>query len=40
MNWDVWAFRLVFLAFVGWFAQQMAFRFRLIAAAPQGFSTA
>ena len=39
MNWDVWAFRLVFLAFVGWFAQQMVFRFRLIAAAPQGFST-
>ena len=39
MNWDVWAFRLVFLAFVGWFAQQMAFRWRLIAAAPQNFRT-
>ena len=39
MNWDVWAFRLVFLAFVGWFAQQMLFRARLIAAAPEGFST-
>lgn len=39
MNWDVWAFRLVFLAFVGWFAQQMAFRARLIGAAPQPFST-
>jgi len=37
MNWDVWAFRLVFLAFVGWFAQQMAFRWQLIAAAPQNF---
>lgn len=39
MNWDVWAFRLVFLAFVGWFAQQMVFRARLIAAAPQNFRT-
>lgn len=39
MNWDVWAFRLVFLAFVGWFAQQMAFRARLISAAPQNFRT-
>ncbi len=39
MNWDVWAFRLVFLAFVGWFAQQMLFRWRLIAAAPQNFRT-
>ena len=33
------SFRLVFLAFVGWFAQQMAFRWRLIAAAPQALST-
>ena len=39
MHWDVWAFRLVFLAFVGWFARQMVFRWRLIAAAPQNFRT-
>ena len=39
MHWDVWAFRLVFLAFVGWFAQQMVFRARLISAAPPNFRT-
>lgn len=39
MNWDVWAFRLVFVAFVGWFAQQMAFRWRIVAIAPQNFRT-
>jgi Fe-S oxidoreductase len=39
MNWDVWAFRLVCLGFAGWFVQQMAFRAKLIAAAPQNFRT-
>src|SRR3954462_3628682 len=39
MNWEVWAFRLVVVGFVGWFAQQMAFRFQLITAAPQNFRT-
>jgi hypothetical protein len=39
MDWQVWAFRLVVIGFVGWFAQQMALRFQLIAAAPQNFST-
>ncbi len=37
MDWQVWAFRLVVIGFVGWFAQQMAFRVQLIAAAPQNF---
>lgn len=37
MDWQVWAFRLLVVGFVGWFAQQMAFRMRLIAEAPQNF---
>jgi Fe-S oxidoreductase len=37
MHWEVWAFRLVFLAFVGWFLQQMSTRAALITAAPQNF---
>src|SRR6478672_366168 len=39
MDWQVWAFRLVVVGFVGWFAQQMAFRAQLISAAPQNFRT-
>lgn len=37
MDWQVWAFRLVVVGFVGWFAQQMAFRMQLVGAAPQNF---
>lgn len=37
MDWQVWAFRVLVLGFVGWFAQQMAVRLRLVAAAPQNF---
>ena len=37
MDWQVWAFRLIVVGFVGWFARQMAFRFQLIAVAPQNF---
>ena len=37
MQWEVWAFRLVAVAFTGWFLQQMAFRFQLVTAAPQNF---
>lgn len=36
--WEVWVFRLVVVAFAGWFAAQMATRFRLIGAAPGGFT--
>jgi Fe-S oxidoreductase len=35
---EVWVFRLVVVAFVGWFASQMVTRFRLIQAAPGQFS--
>lgn len=38
MSFEVWAFRLVVLAFVGWFAAQMATRARLLAAAPGRFA--
>jgi Fe-S oxidoreductase len=37
MEWQVWAFRVLVLGFVGWFVQQMAVRLRLVAAAPQNF---
>lgn len=37
MDLQVWAFRLVVVGFVGWFAQQMMFRWQLVAAAPQNF---
>ncbi len=37
-SWEVWCFRLVVVVFVGWFAAQMATRFRLIREAPDGFS--
>ena len=32
-TWETWLFRLVFIAFVGWFAAQMATRYRLFMAA-------
>ena len=38
MNWEVWAFRLVFVGFVAGFAAQMATRWRLIQAAPNNFT--
>ena len=38
MNWEVWAFRLVFLAFVGGFIAQMTTRWRLLQAAPNNFA--
>ena len=37
MDWQVWTFRLVVVGFVGWFAQQMAFRVELVSGAPQNF---
>ena len=37
-TWEIWVFRLVVVVFAGWFAAQMATRFRLIQAAPGGFS--
>src|SRR5688572_27684079 len=37
-TWEVWCFRLVVVAAVAWFGTQMATRFRLIQAAPDGFS--
>ena len=36
--WEIWCFRLVVVAAVAWFGTQMATRFRLIQAAPDGFS--
>ncbi|HUR22017.1 MAG TPA: (Fe-S)-binding protein, partial [Vicinamibacterales bacterium] len=38
MNWEVWAFRLVFVGFVAGFIVQMATRWRLVQAAPNNFS--
>ncbi len=38
MNWEVWAFRLVFLVFVGGFIAQMATRLRAVQAAPNNFT--
>jgi len=38
MSVEVWVFRLVVAACAGWFAAQMATRFRLIRQAPDGFS--
>jgi Fe-S oxidoreductase len=37
MQWEVWIFRLVVLAFVGWFGAQIATRVRILRAAPGGF---
>ena len=37
MSVEIWAFRIVLIAFVGWFAAQMATRARLLEAAPEGF---
>ena len=36
-SWEIWLFRFVVVAFVGWFAAQMAQRVRLLQAAPGGF---
>jgi hypothetical protein len=38
MNWEVWAFRLVFIGFVAGFLSQMITRWRLVQAAPNNFS--
>src|SRR5688572_15047503 len=38
MNLEVWAFRLVFVAFVAGFLWQMATRWRLVQAAPNNFT--
>jgi Fe-S oxidoreductase len=38
MHWETWAFRVVFLIFVGGFFAQMSTRFKLIGAAPGNFS--
>ncbi len=38
MNWEIWAFRLVFVVFVAGFLAQMSTRFKLIAAAPGNFT--
>jgi len=38
MSLEVWVFRLVVVAFVGWFAAQIATRARLLASAPGEFS--
>jgi len=37
MSVEIWAFRLVLIGFVGWFAMQMAVRARLLEAAPENF---
>src|SRR6187402_2015025 len=37
MSVEIWAFRLVLIGFVGWFAMQMAVRAKLLEAAPEGF---
>lgn len=38
MTWEIWVFRIVFVAFVGGFLAQMATRLRLIQAAPNNFT--
>src|SRR5690606_14940823 len=38
MNWDVWAFRIVFVAFAAGFVAQMSTRLKLIQAAPNNFT--
>ncbi len=38
LRWETWLFRLVFVAFVGWFAAQMATRYRLFMAAKDNLS--
>ena len=37
MSVEIWAFRLVLIGFVGWFAMQMGVRAKLLKAAPEGF---
>ncbi len=38
MDWEVWVFRIVFVAFVGGFLAQMSSRLKLIQAAPNNFT--
>lgn len=38
MDWEVWGFRIVFVAFVGGFLAQMSSRLKLVQAAPNNFT--